>query len=156
LTRYIFAGNVDFQCPFFFELFDMDKDPWQLSNIYEETKANEPEKINALHDEVQAWLRCKGQTCKPTGFDHGGISHGASAVGGGDDEGRMLFLTSHAQPEPAGCVPKPPQPPPPPAPAPVPAGMHIFMHGGLCLTGVADGNKAAPAVMANCTSSPPA
>lgn len=23
-------GNVDFQSPFFFEMFDMDKDPWQL------------------------------------------------------------------------------------------------------------------------------
>ena len=59
-------GNVDFQSPFFFEMFDMDKDPWQLNNIYAEVKAATPAKVASLHAEVQAWLKCKGASCKPT------------------------------------------------------------------------------------------
>eukprot|EP00039_Didymoeca_costata_P011721 m.165843 g.165843 ORF g.165843 m.165843 type:complete len:551 (+) comp15267_c0_seq3:46-1698(+) len=53
-------GNVDFQSIFFHELFDMDKDPWQLNNIYDSANAS----LKAsLHDDVQAWLRCKGGMC---------------------------------------------------------------------------------------------
>jgi hypothetical protein len=58
-------GNVDFQTPFFFEMFDMDKDPWQMDNIYTTMKASNPATVAALHDEVQSWLKCKGPTCKP-------------------------------------------------------------------------------------------
>jgi len=58
-------GNVDFQSPFFFEMFDMDKDPWQLNNIYAEMKASDPAKVASLHAEVHSWLKCKGASCKP-------------------------------------------------------------------------------------------
>lgn len=54
------TGWVDFKNPNFYEMYDIDKDPWQLHNIYSmvdnETKA-------ALHKEVHQWLQCKGQNC---------------------------------------------------------------------------------------------
>ena len=134
-------GSVDFQCTFFTELFDMDLDPWQMHNIYADTKASDPSKVKALHDDVQAWLRCKGASCKPSGH--------ADAV-----DGRQATLWPPAAVPPA-CVPvprpSPPPPPPPPPPVPVPRGSRIFVHGGLCLT--ANGGK--PATMNACASKPP-
>ena len=57
------GGQVDFQRPNYYELFDMQKDNWQTRNIYEATKQSAPAAVEALHNEVQAWLRCKGPTC---------------------------------------------------------------------------------------------
>merc|ERR1712130_207112 len=53
-------GWVDFQKPDFYEMFDIDKDPWQLHNIYH--KVDEKTKAS-LHQEVQTWLQCKGKNC---------------------------------------------------------------------------------------------
>ena len=57
------VGNVDFQQPFFFEYYDMDNDPWQMRNIYDQMNATNPDVIAELHAEVQARLRCKGASC---------------------------------------------------------------------------------------------
>jgi len=56
-------GNVDFQSPFFFEYFDLDTDPWQMHNIYEEVRKSDPQRIERLHEELQAWRVCKGSSC---------------------------------------------------------------------------------------------
>ena len=53
-------GNVDFQSPMHYELFDMDADPWQMHNIYSE--ANSSFKAS-LHEEVHKWLACKEDSC---------------------------------------------------------------------------------------------
>jgi N-acetylglucosamine-6-sulfatase len=57
------TGNVDFQDPFFFEFYNMDSDPWQMNNIFNEVNGSKPEMIAALHAEAQVWLRCKGASC---------------------------------------------------------------------------------------------
>ena len=53
-------GNVDFAAPDYYELFDCEKDPWHVTNIYpsasDELKAS-------LHEEVQAALHCQGASC---------------------------------------------------------------------------------------------
>ena len=111
-------------------------------------------KVASLHAEVQAWLMCKGPTCKPHGFNALRYTNNAT-------RNRNVLLRPPVLSVPAGCVPKPhPTPPPPPKPSPpppgpVPTGSHMFMHSGLCLTGVESANGHAAAVMAKCTSAPP-
>jgi N-acetylglucosamine-6-sulfatase len=56
-------GNVDFKTPFFFELYDMTKDPWQINNIYQATKTTSPGFVASLHNEVHQWFACKGASC---------------------------------------------------------------------------------------------
>ena len=56
-------GNVNFSTPFFFELFDMDADPFQMHNIYADVRASEPMLVAAMHEHVQRLHRCKGSTC---------------------------------------------------------------------------------------------
>jgi len=53
-------GWIDFQNPNFYEMYNIDKDPWQLQNIY--PTADKKVKA-ALHKELQNWLKCKGQNC---------------------------------------------------------------------------------------------
>ena len=75
-------GNSDFEEPFWFELFDLDKgkrrrfssllhaescrpqssssDPWQMDNIYDEMKKSDPTMVKALRDETHRWFECKG------------------------------------------------------------------------------------------------
>eukprot|EP00755_Sulcionema_specki_P035201 Sspe_Gene.2428::Locus_806_Transcript_1_1_Confidence_1.000_Length_1824::g.2428::m.2428/K01137/GNS; N-acetylglucosamine-6-sulfatase len=53
-------GFVAFDSPHFYELYDMDKDPWQLNNIYNTTT---PAVRDALHRELHQWLACKGAAC---------------------------------------------------------------------------------------------
>ena len=54
-------GFTDFSDIHFYEMYNMDTDPWQLKNIYAEqtndTKA-------ALHADVHQWLKCKGADCQ--------------------------------------------------------------------------------------------
>jgi hypothetical protein len=57
------GGQVDFQSPDYYELFDMDADRWQTQNIYNATKVAAPATVAELHEEVQAWLKCKGSSC---------------------------------------------------------------------------------------------
>eukprot|EP01061_Rhynchopus_euleeides_P033632 TRINITY_DN564_c1_g2_i1.p2 TRINITY_DN564_c1_g2~~TRINITY_DN564_c1_g2_i1.p2 ORF type:complete len:528 (+),score=226.56 TRINITY_DN564_c1_g2_i1:69-1586(+) len=54
-------GFTDFSSIEFYELFDMDKDPWQLVNIY--ASASQDLKA-ALHADVHQWLQCKGGNCQ--------------------------------------------------------------------------------------------
>ena len=53
-------GNVDFQTPEHYELFDLSTDPWHLHNIYDDAPAITKKE---LHDAVQQWLACKEETC---------------------------------------------------------------------------------------------
>jgi hypothetical protein len=115
-----------------------------MHNIYSDTKESDPGKVEALHDDVQAWLRCKGASCKPSGH--------ADAVADGRHQA-TLWPPPAAVPPVCVPVPRPPPPPPPPPPQPMlaPPGSRLFVHGGLCLT--ANGNR--PATMVACASKPP-
>ena len=53
-------GNIAFDEPEHYELFNMSGDPWQLTNVHD--SASEGLKA-LLHSEVQRWLRCKGDSC---------------------------------------------------------------------------------------------
>ena len=53
-------GNIPFNAIEHYEYFDMATDAWQLNNIYNRSSAAVKA---ALHEEVQAWLRCKGAAC---------------------------------------------------------------------------------------------
>lgn len=54
------GGQVDFQTPNYYEMFDMDKDEWQTTNIYANASASAKD---GLHKEVQSWLKCRGGDC---------------------------------------------------------------------------------------------
>jgi len=54
------GGNVKFERPDYYEMFDMRSDHWQMHNVYEDANATLKKR---LHEEVQAWLACKGATC---------------------------------------------------------------------------------------------
>ena len=54
------GGQVDFQTPNYYEMFDMDKDEWQTTNIYANASAGAKD---GLHKEVQSWLKCRGSDC---------------------------------------------------------------------------------------------
>eukprot|EP01060_Flectonema_neradi_P017444 TRINITY_DN2432_c0_g1_i4.p1 TRINITY_DN2432_c0_g1~~TRINITY_DN2432_c0_g1_i4.p1 ORF type:complete len:537 (+),score=118.77 TRINITY_DN2432_c0_g1_i4:83-1612(+) len=54
-------GFVNFSNIDFYELFDMDADPWQLNNIYNSTTQ---QVRDALHQDVHQWLQCKGTDCQ--------------------------------------------------------------------------------------------
>jgi hypothetical protein len=56
-------GSVNFTEPFFFELFDMETDPWQMDNIYAKVAAAEPTVVAAMHQHVQALHVCAGASC---------------------------------------------------------------------------------------------
>eukprot|EP01060_Flectonema_neradi_P023355 TRINITY_DN315_c0_g2_i5.p1 TRINITY_DN315_c0_g2~~TRINITY_DN315_c0_g2_i5.p1 ORF type:complete len:524 (+),score=126.69 TRINITY_DN315_c0_g2_i5:42-1574(+) len=53
-------GFIAFDTINFYELYDMDKDPWQMTNIYNSTTQ---EMKDALHNDVHQWLQCKGGDC---------------------------------------------------------------------------------------------
>ena len=55
------VGQLDPYSYKFYELFDLDADPWQLSNVY----ANATEEVKReLHELVVAEFSCNGATCK--------------------------------------------------------------------------------------------
>jgi len=56
-------GNINFTQPFFFELFDMDADEFQMVNIYSRVNKAEPHVTAAMHAHVQSLHVCQGETC---------------------------------------------------------------------------------------------
>lgn len=42
------------------ELYDVSADPYQMKNLYKETSA---ETIDALHEQLEAYFKCKGKSC---------------------------------------------------------------------------------------------
>ena len=54
-------GFMTFDTIDFYELYDMDNDPWQMNNIY--NKTSEDIKKD-LHNDVHHWLQCKGSDCQ--------------------------------------------------------------------------------------------
>ena len=53
-------ANIDFRAPDFYELFDMDADPWSLKNIY----ASAPkEQLREAQARVKLWYECSGAAC---------------------------------------------------------------------------------------------
>ena len=66
--------DIDFSNPTFYELYDMDKDPWSLRNLYkgqpaegliaaEAKDAIENDVAAMMHQELHAWYACKGDEC---------------------------------------------------------------------------------------------
>lgn len=53
-------GFITWQQPKFYEMYDMAKDPWQITNIYNNSESALRDK---LHNQVHAWLQCKGSNC---------------------------------------------------------------------------------------------
>ena len=52
--------DIDFSSPTFYELYDMEKDPWSLKNLYREAQDSD---LAAMHKELHAWYACKGDGC---------------------------------------------------------------------------------------------
>jgi len=55
-----FTSDVFFDAPDFYEMYDLDKDPWEMDNTYNRTSKDI---INKLHDKLHMWFNCKGNDC---------------------------------------------------------------------------------------------
>ena len=55
-------NEVSFASPFEFELFDIAKDPYQMTNLYGTDKADK-NLVQELHDFLHMQIKCKGQDC---------------------------------------------------------------------------------------------
>lgn len=55
------AGVLDPHSYKFYELFDLDKDPWQLKNIYSDAASDVKKDLHAI---VAAEFKCSGETCQ--------------------------------------------------------------------------------------------
>ena len=53
-------ADVAFDTPDFFELFNATADEWMLDNVYGDA---DPALVAGLHEDVQAWLACAGESC---------------------------------------------------------------------------------------------
>jgi len=57
------AGDLVFESPNFFELFNATVDPWLMMNIYNVTVASNPDLVASLHSELHAWFKCSATAC---------------------------------------------------------------------------------------------
>ena len=66
--NYLYAefydGDVaEFDTPLEYELFDVEKDPYQMTNLYG-TSQEDKQLVEELHQFIHAEVKCKGQTCQ--------------------------------------------------------------------------------------------
>ena len=56
---------VDFSTPLEYELFDITKDPYQMTNLYKKGDATSQAMMEELKNFIHKQIRCKGKTCHP-------------------------------------------------------------------------------------------
>ncbi len=55
---------VSFDTPLEYELFDLSKDPYQMTNLYQHGDATAQAVTKQLHDFIHKQVQCKGKTCQ--------------------------------------------------------------------------------------------
>lgn len=58
-----YGKQTGFTKPYMFELFDLDKDPWELKNVYNATLRSNPELIAYLNKTAYNYYNCVGAKC---------------------------------------------------------------------------------------------
>lgn len=51
-------NNIDFSAPDFREYYNLDNDPWELTNLY-----NDNVNVAPLEAELKRWFNCAGDDC---------------------------------------------------------------------------------------------
>lgn len=58
-----YGKQTNFTKPYMYQLFDLNTDPYELYNIYNQTKTSKPELIQMLHNLTHTWYHCAGANC---------------------------------------------------------------------------------------------
>eukprot|EP01052_Picozoa_sp_SAG31_P039129 SAG31_NODE_5361_length_2588_cov_6.961029_2_plen_192_part_00 len=58
-----YGKQTNFSDPYMLELFDLDKDPFELINIYNTSKQQQPSVVAELHNRLQQFYSCKPGEC---------------------------------------------------------------------------------------------
>merc|ERR1712070_393653 len=59
-----YGKQSDFSSVYFYELFDLDADPYELHNIFDQSSQ---EMKDMLHMITKQWYECQGKTCEGIG-----------------------------------------------------------------------------------------